>query len=428
MPSSLLALLILASFAGVSPSSSNTTAPRVLLVDAVFPNKLAAWRLNEVLAFMERFDTDILVVSRPSRFTFDWEALRLSHGLDRYNLLIFSPHLNYLNVHNGVGMDYKPRFDGRKFNRAVRAEYMLRLRKYGDGPVRFQDYAAVHHIFLHCWDYFNTMSHGLVPAWKQSIHLYPGGGMRAGDAWRMSKFKSMPEDVLLFPTQGFLSDYCRKHWPKCPTIPVYGAPYLRQGQEPVPKRKHGPTDGLVVCFSSIGNMREKGARLYVQLAEKYHRIYPNDNVTFYGVGGVPASPAVMTMKALPQSVLDEFYRNKVDVYFNLERTRLGNGWPLGGEAVVHGIVLFSTERFQQNLRNGFYFDEGLTIVDERFLASTLEALHEYAVNPEKLYRHSRAIQQRAFQVWGYDRQMKVILDAIMSRNQGSNVSSGKFEP
>eukprot|EP00906_Rhabdomonas_costata_P026506 RCo037758 len=198
MPSSLLALLILASFAGVSPSSSNTTAPRVLLVDAVFPNKLAAWRLNEVLAFMERFDTDILVVSRPSRFTFDWEALRLSHGLDRYNLLIFNRHLNHLNIHNGVEMESKPRFDGRKFNRALRAEYLLRLRKYGDGPVRLEDYAAVHHIFIDCWDYFNKMSSAAVPAWKQSIHLYPGGGMLAGDPVHMSKFKAMPAEVLLF--------------------------------------------------------------------------------------------------------------------------------------------------------------------------------------------------------------------------------------
>eukprot|EP00906_Rhabdomonas_costata_P026504 RCo037754 len=193
-----IAALILVSLSTVSLFGSNTTAPRVLLVDVLFPNKLAAWRLNEVQAFMERFDTDILVVIRYRDYTFDWEALRLSHGLDQYNLLIFDPRFNRLNVYNGVGMDKKPRFEGRKFNHAVKAEYLLRLRKYGNGPVRFDDYDAVHHIFIETWHYFNTITTRKVPAWKQSIHLYPGGGMLIGDPGHMSKYRDMPEDVLLF--------------------------------------------------------------------------------------------------------------------------------------------------------------------------------------------------------------------------------------
>ena len=118
---------------------------------------------------------------------------------------------------------------------------------------------------------------------------------------------------------------------------------------------------------------------------------------------------------MPQYHLDGFYRVMVDVYFNLERTHLRNGWPLGGEAIIQGAVLFSTERYQQNIRNGFNFTTGLTIVQEGAGDLALAALHKYAVNPARLRQHSLAIPDRAFALWSYDRQMKVILDAIEER-------------
>ena len=40
----------------------------MLLTDIFFPNAMAAWRLNEVGAFMEHFDTDIMVVTRTNAF------------------------------------------------------------------------------------------------------------------------------------------------------------------------------------------------------------------------------------------------------------------------------------------------------------------------------------------------------------------------
>ena len=112
----------------------------------------------------------------------------------------------------------------------------------------------------------------------------------------------------------------------------------------------------------------------------------------------------------------------VDVYYNLERTKVWNGWPLGGEAVVHGSVLFTTELYQQNARNGFNFSRGLTVVVGSGFAS-LKTLHDYVVDPAKLHRHSVAIQKRAFQVWGYDRQMKVILDAVEDRIRSQSIST-----
>lgn len=87
---------------------------RVLVTDALFPNKLAKWRLVEIQAFIERYETDILILNRPDEFAgvvfdFDWEALLESHHLENYDLCIFNPKFNHLNKFNTD-------FDGTQFN------------------------------------------------------------------------------------------------------------------------------------------------------------------------------------------------------------------------------------------------------------------------------------------------------------------------
>ena len=49
---------------------------------------------------------------------------------------------------------------------------------------------------------------------------------------------------------------------------------------------HEPGARISACFTSLGDRHEKGADLYVRIAELYRSTYPQDNVTFYGIGNV----------------------------------------------------------------------------------------------------------------------------------------------
>ena len=399
---------------------------RVLLTDVLFPNTMAAWRLNEVSAFMDRFDTDILVVLHGNenmvthQFSFDWDELAGTFGLDRYDLLILDPAFNkYDRVNAAARADGRPRCNGTAFNGALAGKYMLRLRKYGDDLSPRVDetvYEAVHHIFLASYRRF-TEAYPAYPQSRQSIHLYPGGGFLPSTVG--TKPYAIHGDVLLFPTQAFTMDYLARFNPNNTAVPVFGAPYILAGGQPVvEKRAHAPMQPLIACFTSLGAVAEKGADLYVAIAEAYRAAHPSDGVIFVGVGVVPPSPAVVHLAPMPQAALDAFYEQSVDIIFNLDRTDRRHGWPLGVEAMIQGAVLFSTDRQQLNAGNGYRFGEEVHIVEEGRFNDTVARLHDYYSDAGLLRRHSVAGQRRVHDLFGYANQMAVILDAIDRRMTG----------
>jgi hypothetical protein len=408
---------------------------RVLLTDIMFPNAMAAWRLNEIGGFIEQYETDIYVPTRvgrngPIQFSFDWEALTLSHHLADYDLLIFNKAFNHLDRFNSFNRAPGETFNGTLYNGKWPGDYMLRLRKYGsqlqaggsgqggpgdltsDSPLpipRLQDYDRIHHIFLIVYQELNRYF-PVVPQAIQSIHLYPGGGFYAKDEYK--KNYDVQPGVLLFPTQAFISDYVRTFMPMNPAINVFGAALCAKGARMIPKQPSSNGSPLVVAFTSLGDVRSKGADLYVSIAQDYRRTFPKDNITFLGIGNVPSSPAVQAMQPMPQADLLVFYRDTVDVIMSLERTDRENGWPLGIEAVLEGAVLFTMDKFGLNEANGFNFGDGIVIVSEWDTAPVLDKLHSYVHNRELLRIHSRTIQERAFELFSFEKQVGTIFGAL----------------
>ena len=143
---------------------------RVLLADCVFPSDMARWRLVEVKAFMERYDTDILVPNRIDNYKgfeipFAWtEDLNASHHLYEYDILIFNEFYNALQQFND------PIFDGVAWNGKFPADYLLRKKsRRGERDVVLQRYDAVYSIFKMVAAFF----HGRYPASRHLAKFYP---------------------------------------------------------------------------------------------------------------------------------------------------------------------------------------------------------------------------------------------------------------
>jgi hypothetical protein len=117
---------------------------------------------------------------------------------------------------------------------------------------------------------------------------------------------------------------------------------------------------------------------------------------------------------MPQANLSLFYEKNVDIICNLDTTKYHNGWPLGVEAVLTGTLLLTTDSFNLNVRNRFYFNEGLIVADKSNLSDTSSWLHLYVNDKRRLQRDSMIIQRRAFDLFNYDTQLLPILD--LTRN------------
>lgn len=377
----------------------------------MFPNAKAAWRINEILAFIERFDTDILIVSHisPKLYSFDWEELMTSHYLQAYDLLPFDPNFN------NVAIKYNRKgFDSVQFNYRYKASYMLRLRKYSNQPIfDMSEYRAYYHIFIMSYQAFKR-SFPNTESRRHVIHLYPGGGFYPADQNIYKVISDIEPDVFLLPSENFTVQFVEKYIPLNPFLAVYGSPLLKDGAIPIIKPLKSSDESIGVCFTSMGDVREKGADLYVRIAENYKQKYPNDNITFYGIGYVPRSTAIVHMDGIPQRQLDLFYTDKIDIIFNLDRTYQRNGWPLGAEAVLRGAVLFSTDPVGMNDGNNYHFRNGYVEVQEKNMEKVINLLKQYVENRTLLLTHSHEIQARAFEIFSFGTTQEPILRVVES--------------
>jgi hypothetical protein len=180
----------------------------------------------------------------------------------------------------------------------------------------------------------------------------------------------------------------------------------------IPKQPSKKGSPLVVAFTSLGDVRAKGADLYVSIAQDYRRTFPNDDITFLSIGNIPRSPAVQAIQPMPQADLLVFYRNTVDLIMSLERTDRENGWPLGLQAVLEGAVLFTTDKFGLKEANDYNFGDGIVIVSEGDEALVLNRLHSYVHDRELLRIHSWKLQERAFELFSFEKQMGTIFGAL----------------
>jgi hypothetical protein len=388
--------------------------PRVLVTDYLFPNALAKWRLVEIGAFIERYDTDIFVpYHAPGNYSLDWDALRESHHLARYEVLIFDSAFNSLDIYNKIDRGGSG-LHGAAFNNLYPGAYLLRLRKFSGTHFNVSAYAAVYHIFLWQYHVFN-LRYGDVPQMRQMIHLYPGGAFVASNG----KFGNpiISDSAALVVTQAFTASFVRMHYPNNTMVSALGGPFLFKGERPLPKPPKARGTPLIVAFASLGNIKEKGADHFVDFAEAFRTRHPHDNVIFWGIGNVPASIAVQALPIMPQAALDKLYAEHVDVYITCENTDRKHGWPLGLEAVLRGAVLFAVDDHNYNDQNQFFFTEGFTRLGNRSTdnSAALQRLHRYSEDFDELHRHSLAIQQRSVDLFSFTRQMQPIFTQLEAR-------------
>ena len=250
---------------------------RVLVHDVIFPNTMAAWRLNAVEAFIDSFDTDILVLNRIWEFSgaifkFEWTPLVQSHHLYKYDLLIFNPKLNHLNYVNELNRTKDDVIDGTKFNGMIPGDYMLRLKKYRNSTINLNSYAAYYHIFLMSFDMFRDR---LGPDWDQRngirhiVHCYPGGGFNQAFLEGVN-YPSHYKGVKFIATQAFVTESIQRellHRVNSTVVDIYGVPLLRKNQKFPVRAFDMERNYLRVCFTSLGDPLEKGLPHYIELSK-----------------------------------------------------------------------------------------------------------------------------------------------------------------
>lgn len=382
---------------------ATNTDPAVLVTDIMFPSTISAWRLNQISMFIEEVQADILVPSRVNEYAgvqFPFQWVPLQELLSDYDLIIFNPTVwSWPGVAEAAAISNVTRAHA-----LLPVDYLIRHKKRRHEPVDISRYHAVHHMFQMTWQGFMTRF-PWVPPCRQSI-------------WFAARTSCTNEHlhtgVYLITTDLMCLAVIRRHMPHNPLLPLLGMPILNRRASMVKKPLKSPHEKLVVAMASVGNVQNKGADVYVKLAELYHARYPGSNVVFYGIGNIPSSPIVVPLATMPQVNLSMLYRNEVDVMFSPESHNGGNTWPMGTEAVVQGAVLFSTDFHDMNRLNGYLFDKG-------FVKITVEAdeclsfLRQYELNRTLLHEHSQALQARAWQLWNYDALLKPIRDVVLRR-------------
>jgi hypothetical protein len=366
---------------------------RVLLTDSIFPNKFAKWRLVEIKSFMEKYNCDILVISRSNEISgvkleFDYDILKDEFLLKDYDILIFNPSYNDINKYNDT-------IDGTKYNNLYKADYMLRHKRNRDSEL---EYNAVYHIFLDNYDRFNKMVS--FPQEKQYIHLYPGGGYA-----NEKSLESIQPAANIIATQEFISKHVRNNR----KIDIYGAAFFNKGENI--RRKVIKSTPLTVCFTSLGNPEEKGAHTYIDVVKMYKQKYPSANTKFVVVGVCPKDDSIdKYLDPMAQQELSQFYYDTVDVLLNLETGVQPNGFPLGIEAASQGCVLLTTDVHNQNALNKFNFDE-FFIIDKSNTADIVERINN--LNDSNFRRtKSTLLQDTLYKLFSYDNTMLKIFDFI----------------
>lgn len=370
---------------------------KFLLTDILFPNKYAKWRLVEIRSFIDKYDVDILVIDKIEehatiRYSFDYEDLLNEFKLNEYNICIYNPKYNYINKYNN-------NFDGTKYNNLLRCSYLFRNKK-NVGEFNINEYDHVYHIFLMNYIKFNNLFN--FPQHKQTIHLYPGGGLLKENDVKMIK-----NDVKIISAQHFITKFLQRNGYNN-ILNLYGGPFFNKFDIITTKKR---SSEFTICFTSLGGIFEKGANIYLEIVKIFLNRFPNMNVNFMSIGNCPYHPNIKKYDPMSQTELSKFYFDNVDVYINLDTGTALNGFPLGVEAAVEGCFLLTTDVYDSNTQNNFNFDECfiININDIKQIVDKIKYLYD---NRSYMYNKSIELQRRIYELFNYDNYMKKIFNFI----------------
>jgi len=375
---------------------------RCLLTDVMFPNKFSVWRNNEILSFIEEFETDILIFKVDSfagnNFDFDWEFHNQNGILDDYNILIFNPKYNHLNKLN-------KKIDGTKFNNKLSASYLITKKE----EIDFENYDFVYHIFLMCYTQFNKILN--FNKERQFIHLYPGGGLSYLD--NISLVDPLTNVISTHHrTTKKLIEIGHKNF-----INVYMGPLMKKNETFIEKEEKKDDESVSICFSSLGKSDDKGNDTFEKLIKHYIN-FPEKKIKFHTVGNFKSQENVTIHPPMDYLSLGKFYQENIDIYINSETGKFYNGWPLGLESVISGSVLITTD---PNNDHDHYFKQNSGIFifkDFRQLIEIIEFLYE---NKKTLHLYSKISQKNFSKYLTYENQQKKIFEYIKNKLIISNV-------
>jgi hypothetical protein len=378
---------------------------RVLLTDIVFPNKYAKWRLVEIHSFIEKYDTDILVIKRMNNyknivFNFDYNNLSELFNLKNYNILIFDPRYNYINTYNND-------FDGTIYNNKINCSYLIRNKKYGNIDFNINDYDKIYHIFLMNYNNFNNIIK--FPKNKQFIHLYPGGGLIDKSSVFDINNTNKNNKTNIISTQHFITSFLNN---KNNILELYGGSFFYKNEN-IREKKYNSNLNLTICFTSMGDIYEKGADVYIDIVNKFYDKYVDtfNYIKFISIGNCPNNKYIKKYQPMDQNQLSQFYYDNVDILINLDSGKALNGFPLGLEAGIEGCLLLTTDIHNSNINNNFNFDDFL-IINRNKPEEIIEKIKYLYDNNEILIQKSKLLQKQIFDLFNYDNYMKKIFDFL----------------
>ena len=377
---------------------------KVLLTDLMFPNKYAQWRLVEIKSFIDYYQCDILVINRVGHFSgvdynFDFDILKEKFSLNNYDILIFNPNFNYINIYNN-------NFDGTAYNKMFKADYLLRHKKNKDNDFK---YDLIYHIFLINYKMFNDVF--TFPLDKQYIHLYPGGGY-----FNENSMKDINPQTKIISTQQFIS----KNIINNKFINNYGGPFFYKDEEV--KSKTFTNQNITVCFTSLGDPIEKGANVYLDVAKLYKTTYPNDTIKFVSIGNCPESDYIQHLEKMDQLQLFQYYDDNVDILRTLDSGKGINGFPLGIEAASRGCILLTTDVHNQNVLNDFNIDS-FFIINKDDINSIINKIKQINDDINFRIKQSHYIQSKIYTLFNYDNTMVKIFNFISSNGNSIKLKS-----
>jgi hypothetical protein len=369
-----------------------------LLVDILFPSKYAKWRIAETKAFIDRGNCDILVNKIQSyaniSYDVDYEQMSKYFNLSSFNILIFDPQYNHLNKYNTM-------VDGTKFNGLSSFSYLFTT----GTEFNVDSYKTIYHIFLSNYIKFNK-EYTKVPHEKQFIHLYPGGGLGGKeDILKINKKANIISTQE--KTDKWLSNYGFTNYISC-----YGSTCLNKDEKPQQKKLNRST--LTVCFSNMGHNASKGSDSYRQIASTFKKTFPSLNVRFISIGNCIPDANITNYSPKAQVELDEFYNKHVDILINAETGDAFNGWPLGIEAALQGVVLITTDIHNSN--NQFkYTTDMMFIIKNNEVDRACNIIKKLEADRKLLHQMSTNIQSHSFMRFDYGVQQQKIFDYLESR-------------
>lgn len=317
------------------------SSSKVLVVDGMFPNKYSSWRNYEIIALIEKFGADVFVYKGTPwagiDFQIDYEFIAHLVDLSEYKFIIFDSAYNYL-------QSFNKDFDGTKFNGDYPGTYLLTKSNDFD----LEAYNVIYHIFLGTIARFNQDFKIRRP--KQVCHLYPGGG------FGFKSIEKLSDEYTYVSTHPLTSEKCAADGVKF--IEAFVTP--QSGiNEVVRIKPRGKDREFTVCFSSLGYMKEKGARKYVAIGILYKMFFPWHKIRFLAIGNCYKLFPIKVLEPMDFKALENFYFNEVDIQVNLMSKVATNGWPLGIEAVKQGVVLITTDPNQVSKR--YIYGENIQI-------------------------------------------------------------------